>query len=131
MIIRMTVKDSDKTYLVENFASVLFERVYWTPRKPDGVNQTDWLKIKERTRELLNPNLTVCEADITDKDRVILEGVIYSEWCNYLEDDDFEDDLKKYLKKNFAISVGFAFRDQWENHEAVYYFTANKKWITQ
>lgn len=138
MIIRMTLSDNDFTQEIEKFAKNLFDRLYWG--KDVSFYDNDYnkwyqaYKVQEELQKLLNPNIT---DSLTDEDKTTIRAKVFLEWWDFVDGLNFkkystdEERLKKYLKKDFECSIGYDFKDKWENGEVVYYFTTNNKYITQ
>lgn len=129
MIIRITVNDNDFTEILENFADVLFDKLYLGSGKKMDFETS---KIIMEIQSIINPNITT---NITKEQSVTLRGAVFLAWCDYIDalptTDLMTDHTKDYLKKNFEVSVGYEFTDKDENGEAVYFFTTNQKWISQ
>ena len=129
MIIRITVNDKDFTEILENFADVMFDKLYFGSGKKMDF---ETCKTINEIQRILNPNVTT---SVTKEQSVILRGVVFLDWCDYVdalpETDFMTNDTRDYLKKNFEVSVGYEFTDRFENGETVYYFTTNQKWISQ
>lgn len=130
MIIKMTVNDNDFTQSLENFCENLFVKLCFR-QDPKEITDETISKHYETQREvlrILNPNIT---SELTDEDKLVIRFVVFEVWCNHIDEQNMSEHTKKYLKDNFKCSVSFDFKDEWENGEAVYYFTTNQKWITQ
>ena len=133
MIIRLTVNDNDYSYFLETFAEGLLSRINNLPAHissdasiEDKLQaHKDW----ERTFDIINPNTTTAD-NITEDDKQFMCSRVKKAFEFYLSKS-FSKDMdaehtREYLYSNFECSVGYDFKDMWENGEAVYYFsTAN------
>lgn len=133
MIIRMSVNDNDYSYSLERFAEGLLSRINNLPNilPPDATIEAklqahkDW----ERTFDIINPN-TITADNITEEDKQFMCGRVRKAFEFYLSKSFTKsmdaEEIREYLSSNFECSVGYDFKDMWENGEAVYYFsTAN------
>ena len=138
MIIRITVNDNDFTEYLEQFASGLNSRLLNlvnlvsedAPIDEKLNAHIDW----DKTFKLLNPNCTNYH-NITENDKAFMKQQVNIAWSlfinKHITNEDAEDDGLKYFLDNFECTVGYDFKDMWENGEVVYYFTTNQKYITQ
>lgn len=140
MIIRLSLNDNDYSEELEKFASNLYSKVSNLTNKICKETNDRDLMIKEhhnweRTFELFNPNCTT-EANLTDEDKIWLaeriklafdywvKGRVADGWVN-------ADEAGYLLGKDLQVSVGFDFKDMWENGEAVYHFSTANVVLTQ
>jgi hypothetical protein len=132
MIIRMTVKDNSFTNLIENFADNLFDKLYFSRKKPDNVDAQTWVEDylipHQKVQNLLNPNII---QTLSEGEKFILCNQVYILWLNYVNDVVNERHTRDYLKTEFEVSISYTYTDTWENGEAVYYFTTHRKWFSQ
>ena len=138
MIIRMTVNDNDFTEYLEQFASGLNTRLLNlvnSVSKDATIDEKlnaykDW----DRTFTLLNPNCTTSK-NITENDKAFMNRQVDRAWSlfisKHITSEDVEDNGLEYLIDSFECSIGYDFKDMWENGEVVYYFTTNQKYIEQ
>jgi hypothetical protein len=133
MIIRLSVSDNDFSGHLEHFATNLYTKLSaLTDNIIKNTNDKD-LMIEEhgnwkRTWDLLNPNITT-EANLTEEDKLWLaervkRAIHY--WAEGRVRDKFMEEDEAASLEDLEVTIGFDFKDMWENGEAVYYFsTAN------
>ena len=68
---------------------------------------------------------------LTKEDKILIKLAINTAWIKYIDRLHKEEKTKDYVKDNLKIKIGFDYTDQWENGEAVYYFTMSQIYITQ
>ena len=132
MIIRLSVADNDFSEHLENFTKNLFSRLLGMTEVLSNKLEVIDDKLQEhynwqRTFNLFNPNITT-EANLTEEDKLWLTERIktcLSLWAERLDEDDraFVEDLE--------VTIGYDFKDKWENGEAVYYFSNSGSVICQ
>ena len=132
MIIRMTVKDNDFSYLVENFAQSLFSRITKLPRNIESMEpdeQLACLREFRRVDRLLNPNVT--ENHTEEEKALICDKVreAFDEYVSSIKGLDAYTIL--YLSERFSAKIITSMEDKWENGEVVYWFQHSGIWITQ
>lgn len=138
MIIRLTVNDNDYSTYLERFAEGLLSRLNNLPNiLPDDTLVGDKLKAHkdwERTFDLINPNTTTAD-NITEEDKQFMCDRVRKAFEFYLSKSFTKaidaEETREYLALHFECSVGYDFKDMWENGEAVYYFTKANTTISQ
>ena len=140
MIIRLSLGDNDYSEELEKFATNLYTKVSILTDKICKETDDRDVKIKEhhnweRTFELFNPNCTT-EANLNDEDKSWLSERIqlaFDYWVKGRVEDGWvdADEAGYLLGKDLQVTVGFDFKDKWENGEAVYYFTTANVIINQ
>ncbi len=133
MIIRLTVNDNDFSAHLEKFATNLHSKLsLLTDKLIAGVDNKDVLIAEhynwQKTWDLLNPNITT-EANLTEEDKNWLADRVKKTmelWVEQRVKDGFMEEDEAFSVEDLEITIGFDFKDMWENGEAVYYFsTAN------
>ena len=138
MIIRLTVNDNDYSTYLERFAESLISRLSNLSNiVPKDVTIGEKLKAHkdwERTFDIINPNTTTSD-NITEDDKEFMCDRIRKAFYLYLSKSFMKEidaeETRKYLFEHFECSVGYDFKDMWENGEAVYYFTKTNAVIVQ
>jgi hypothetical protein len=133
MIIRLTVNDNDFSGHLEHFATNLYTKLSMLTDKLIAATDDKDLMIQEhknwqRTWDLLNPNITT-EATITEEDKLWLAERVKLTcklWFEQRVKDHFMEEDEALSVEDLEVTIGYDFKDMWENGEAVYYFsTAN------
>lgn len=129
MIIKMSVTDNDFTQDIEKFCDELILNLCYKAIPKDIYSEYEkilaFYKTQEEIRRLL------AKEKLTEDDKTVIKYAVFECWCKYVDDKEWTEHTKKYLKDNFKCSILSKFTDRWENGEVVYYFTTNQKWITQ
>ena len=133
MIIRMTVNDNDFSGHLEKFATNLYSKLsLLTDKLIANTDDKDFM-IQEhhnwqRTWNLLNPNITT-EANLTEDDKFWLAERVKKTlelWVEQRVKDGLMEEDEAFSVEDLEVTIGYDFKDMWENGEAVYYFsTAN------
>lgn len=133
MIIRLTVNDNDFSGHLEHFATNLYTKLSMLTDRLIATMDDKDLMIQEhknwqRTLELLNPNITT-EATITEEDKLWLTERVKLTcklWVEQRVREGFMEEDEALSVEDLEVTIGYDFKDMWENGEAVYYFsTAN------
>lgn len=133
MIIRLTVNDNDFSGHLEHFATNLYTKLSMLTDKLIATMDDKDIMIQEhknwqRTLELLNPNITT-EDTITEEDKLwLVERVKLTcrLWVEQRVREGFMEEDEALSVEDLEVTIGYDFKDMWENGEAVYYFsTAN------
>jgi hypothetical protein len=133
MIIRLTVHDNDFSGHLEKFATNLYSKLSLVTDRIIASTDDKDLMIQEhhnwqRTWDLFNPNITT-EANLTEDDKLWLVERItlcLALWVNQRVKDGLMEEDEALSIEDLEVTIGYDFKDMWENGEAVYYFsTAN------
>ena len=133
MIIRMTVNDNDFSGHLEKFATNLYTKLSMLTDKIIAATDDKDLMIQEhynwqRAWDLLNPNITT-EANLTEADKLWLAERVRKTlelWVEQRVKDGLMEEDEAFSVEDLEVTIGYDFKDMWENGEAVYYFsTAN------
>jgi hypothetical protein len=133
MIVRLSVSDNDFSGHLEHFAtnlylrlSALTDHIVAETEDKDLMIQAhhDW----QRTWDLLNPNVTT-EATLKEEDKLWLAERVklaLQYWVKKRVAEGRMEEDEAAFAEDLEVTVGYDFKDMWENGEAVYYFsTAN------
>lgn len=133
MIIRLTLDDNDYTHLIECFSKDLFDKLYfedWELNKEYTTEELGTMLARQKEMQrILNANIT---ENPTTEDKVLVSAQTYLKWYDFIDSIiEFDEKKKEYLKENFLVIIQDNFKEEWENGEAVYYFTNSRTIITQ
>ena len=135
MIIRMTLYDNDFTDRIEEFAPGLYDKLYYSKKKPDTISYEDWFKNYSIKHQTIKSLLTMSGSKLTKEDIELLRNEVIEEWCSYVDAEyknhSISQHLKGYLKQNFVVTIESIYEDKSENGEVVYYFISNQIMISQ
>ena len=133
MIIRMTVNDNDFSGHIEKFATNLYSKLNLLTDKLIAETDDKDLMIQEhynwqRAWDLLNPNITD-QNTLTEEDKLWLAERVKLTcklWVEQRVREGFMEEDEALSVEDLEVTIGYDFKDMWENGEAVYYFsTAN------
>lgn len=131
MIIRITVHDNDFQEVLEHFAKVMYDKLYWAGNKPDNIDIITWyetaIKEQKEIQRILNEDRRL---NINEKKMII--DKLKHKWNEWIDAQRWDKPTTAdYLKRHFNASISYTFKDRWQNGEVLYYFTNSNKYILQ
>lgn len=142
MIIRLTVKDNDFTYVLSSYLSkirknilcdlsLICEELHEKEKKGIEIDTRAFINYyeeSEKVNNILNPNIAKV---LMDEDKEYLINRIDSSFKSYLQTYKLDKSTVLYLVNELKISFPKQFEDKWENGESVYWLQHSNNVITQ
>ena len=130
MIIKCTVHDNDYHGLMIGFMYIIPHNLCKVPN--DRMTSLEEYKAAmadyKHLREILNPNNDI---EITNYIKNKLKKIVRDRFIEYVNASEEDDYAKKYLIKNFEVSIVSTITDKWENGESYYWLQHSNTIINQ